>query len=438
MDEQHTEPKSDGRHVDGDRLSSRHVDGDRLSSRHVDGDRLWSRLMEMAEIGATDNGGSNRQALSDEDAAGRALFRHWAELAGCSVELDRIGNLWVRRPGSDADAEPILIGSHLDTQPTGGRFDGVYGVLGGLEVIERLNDLEVATSRPIDLVVWTNEEGSRFQYSMMGSAVWSQKLELEGALALADVDGITVAQELERLGWAGSRPAAPSSHRASFELHIEQGPILEEEGTEIGVVTGVQGLRWYTIELGGFPAHAGPTPMVGRRDPARAIADIVSGVYEAVAARGEWARATFAQFRSTPVSPNTIPETLSCTLDLRHPDGEVLAGMEADMRAIVAERAGALGVTHEIRLQNESAPVVFDPELVDAIERSASAMGVSHRRMISGAGHDACYVARHHPTAMIFVPCEDGLSHNEAESITAEQARTGASVLLGAVREVAD
>jgi N-carbamoyl-L-amino-acid hydrolase len=409
------------------------ADGD----RRVDGDRLWSRLMEMAQIGATVNGGSNRQALSDDDAAGRALFRHWAEAAGCTAETDRIGNLWVRRPGSDPAAEPILLGSHLDTQPTGGRFDGVYGVLGGLEVIERLNDLGVTTTRPIDLVVWTNEEGSRFQYSMMGSAVWAQKLELEGALGLADVDGVTVAQELDRLGWAGSRPAMPTGAHAAFELHIEQGPILEDEGVEIGVVTGVQGLRWYTIELGGFPAHAGPTPMAGRRDPARAIAGIVTAVYEAVAARGEWARATFAQFRSTPVSPNTIPETLTCTLDLRHPDGEVLAGMEADMRAIVADRADASGVTHEVRQQNESAPVEFDPGLVAAIERAAAALGVSHRRMISGAGHDACYVARHHPTAMVFVPCRDGLSHNEAESITAEQAAVGASVLLGAVREVA-
>ena len=391
----------------------------------------------MAEVGATVNGGSNRQALSDEDAAGRALFRHWAEAAGCRAETDRIGNLWVRRPGTDPEAEPVLIGSHLDTQPTGGRFDGVYGVLGGLEVIERLNDLEVPVERPIDLVVWTNEEGSRFQCSMMGSAVWAQKLDLEGALSLVDVDGITVAAELDRLGWAGSRPAAPTGAAAAFELHIEQGPILEDEGVDIGVVTGVQGLRWYTITLGGFPAHAGPTPMVGRRDPARAIAAIVTDVYQAVEARGEWARATFAQFHSTPVSPNTIPETLSCTLDLRHPEAAVLDAMEADMRAIVADRASALGVTSEVVVGNDSPPVHFDDDLVAAIERSAAEVGVSHRRMISGAGHDACYVARHHPTAMIFVPCLDGLSHNEAESITPEQAADGASVLLGAVREVA-
>lgn len=403
----------------------------------VDGRRLWSRLMEMAEIGATVNGGSNRQALSDEDAAGRALFQHWAEAAGCTAETDRIGNLFLRRPGTDPEAEPVLVGSHLDTQPTGGRFDGVYGVLGGLEVVERLNDLGVETRRPIDVVVWTNEEGSRFQHSMMGSAVWAQKMELEGALALADVDGITVADELDRLGWAGSRPAAPSGAAAAFELHIEQGPILEDEGVEIGIVTGVQGLRWFTIELGGFPAHAGPTPMVGRKDPAKAIAAIVGDVYAAVDAKGEWARATFAQFRSHPVSPNTIPETLSCTLDLRHPEPDVLDAMEDEMRTIVAERSSALGVTAVVELGNDSPAVRFDADLVDAVERSAAGLGVTHRRMISGAGHDACYVAAHHPTAMIFVPCEDGLSHNEAEAITADQAAAGASVLLGAVREAA-
>ncbi len=403
----------------------------------VDRDRLWSRLMDMAAVGPTAAGGSNRQALSDEDAAGRALFLGWATQAGCTTEIDEIGNLWVRRAGADGTADPVLIGSHLDTQPTGGRFDGVYGVLGGLEVIERLNDLGLVTERPIDLVVWTNEEGSRFQYSMMGSAVWAGKLDLAEALALTDIDGITVADELERLGWAGDRPAAPTPHAAAFELHIEQGPILEAERIEVGVVTGVQGLRWYTIELGGFPAHAGPTPMAGRRDPARAIAEVVGAVYGATERKGEWARATFAQFRSSPVSPNTIPETLRCTLDLRHPDQRVLDEMEAEMRSIVADRCETIGVSHSIQLQNESAPVAFAEPLIEAVERAASTLRLSNRRMISGAGHDACYVARHCPTAMIFVPCEDGLSHNEAEAITADEAANGASVLLGAVRELA-
>ncbi len=399
----------------------------------IDGERLWGRLMDMAQVGSTRNGGSNRQALSDEDAAGRALLLGWAAAAGCQAETDEVGNLWIRRPGTDPSAAPVIVGSHLDTQPTGGRFDGVYGVLGGFEVIERLNDLGRATERPIDLVVWTNEEGSRFQYSMMGSAVWAGKLGLDEARSFTDVDGITVGQELDRLGWAGARPAAPSPAAAAFELHIEQGPILETDELEVGVVTGVQGLRWFTIELTGFPAHAGPTPMAGRRDPAKAMAAVVSGVYDAVEAQGEWARATFAQFQSLPISPNTIPEVLRCTLDMRHPDAEVLDRMEADMRSIVASVCERLAVDFAIELQNDSEPVVFAEELVDAVEGSATDLGLSNRRMVSGAGHDACYLARHCPTAMIFVPCEAGLSHNEAENITQDQATAGASVLLGAV-----
>lgn len=403
----------------------------------VDADRLWSRLMDMAQVAPTDNGGSNRQALSDDDAAGRALFLGWATAAGCTYEVDEIGNLFVRRPGRDGAKPPVLIGSHLDTQPTGGRFDGVYGVLGGLEVIERLNDLGVETEAPIDLVVWTNEEGSRFQTSMMGSGVWAGKLSLDEAKALTDVDGITVADELDRLGWAGERPASPTPLTGSFELHIEQGPILEAEELEIGVVTGVQGLRWFTIELGGYPAHAGPTPMEGRKDPARVIGRIIDRVYALVDELGPWGRGTFAQFGSDPVSPNTIPERLWCTLDLRHPDADTLQQMEEQMRAIVEEEAGARGVTSTITRQNDSPPVTFDENCVAAVEDAVSAVGFSHHRMISGAGHDACYVALHAPTAMIFVPCDDGLSHNEAENISKEQAERGATVLLGAVRRMA-
>ncbi len=403
----------------------------------VDADRLWSRLMAMAEVAPTAHGGSNRLALSDDDAAGRALFLQWAIAAGCTHEVDEIGNLFVRRAGANPAMPPVLVGSHLDTQPTGGRFDGVYGVLGGLEVIERLNDLGVTTQAPIDLVVWTNEEGSRFPYSMMGSGVWGGRLSLDAARALTDIHGVSVGDELDRLGWAGTRPAAPTPLTGSFELHIEQGPILEAEELEIGVVTGVQGLRWFTIELGGFPAHAGPTPMEVRKDPARVIGRIINRVYAAVDACAPWGRGTFAQFGSHPVSPNTIPERLWCTLDLRHPDAATLEGLETQMRAIVAEEADALGVTSSITKMNDSAPVAFDENCIASVEEAVAELGFSNHRMISGAGHDACYVALHAPTAMIFVPCDDGLSHNEAENITKEQAERGASVLLGAVRKMA-
>ncbi len=403
----------------------------------VDGGRLWQRLMAMAAVGSTANGGSNRQALSDEDAAGRALFRGWAESAGCESELDEIGNLFVRRPGTVDDADPVLIGSHLDTQPTGGRFDGVYGVLGGLEVIERLNDLGEPTDRPIELAVWTNEEGSRFQHSMMGSAVWARKLPLAHAEKLTDVDGVTVGAELDRLGWRGPRRAQPREYAATFELHIEQGPILEDERTEIGVVTGVQGLRWFTIRLEGFPAHAGPTPMAGRRDPARAIAAVIDRVYAVVDECAPWGRGTFAQFASSPVSPNTIPERLTCSLDLRHPEADVLDDMEQRMRAIVDEVAATTGVNATVTLENDSPPVAFDPTCIEAVQAAVDELGFTNRPMISGAGHDACYVASHCPTSMIFVPCDDGLSHNEAENIEPLQAEQGASVLLGAVRRMA-
>lgn len=404
----------------------------------VNGERLWSRLMDMAEVGPGVAGGSNRQALSDEDRAGRDLFLTWATAAGCSHEYDEIGNLFIRREGTDPGAAPILMGSHLDTQPTGGRFDGVYGVLGGFEVIESLNDTNTETTRPIELCVWTNEEGSRFQYSMMGSGVWANHLELETARGLKDIDGISVAEELDRLGWKGERPAAPSDYAAAFELHIEQGPILEADKLEIGVVTGVQGFRWYTIELGGHPVHAGPTPMEGRQDPAKAIGEIITKVYATAADFAPWGRSTFAMFSSYPVSPNTVPESLRCSLDIRHPELESLDAMEARMRAAVAEVCEPLGVTFTITVDNDSPPVAFANNCIEAVEASAKDLGYSYNKMISGAGHDACYVALHCPTSMIFVPCEGGLSHNEAELITQDEAERGASVLLGAVLRVAN
>jgi N-carbamoyl-L-amino-acid hydrolase len=407
------------------------------STHRVDGDRLWSRLMAMAEVGPGVAGGSNRQALSDEDKAGRDLFIEWATAAGCSIEFDEIGNLFARREGTDPDKPAVLVGSHLDTQPTGGRFDGVYGVLGGLEVVERLNDLDVVTEAPLEIAVWTNEEGSRFPPSMMGSAVWGGHLPLEQALKHEDVDGISVGRELHRLGWAGERLAAPRRYTAAFELHIEQGPILETDATEIGVVTGVQGFRWYTLELFGHPAHAGPTPMELRRDPARALHEVLAAAYAAAADNAPHARTTFAQFRSEPVSPNTVPERVACSLDIRHPDAETLGGLEARFREAVDRAAERHGVRSAITMDADSAPVVFHPDCVAAVEAAAEALGFSHQRIISGAGHDACYVALHAPTSMIFVPCDDGLSHNEAENISPDQAERGASVLFGAIRTMA-
>lgn len=391
--------------------------------------------MDMAEIGPGVAGGSNRQALSDEDRDGRNLFIEWAQAAGCSTAFDEIGNLFARRPGRNPDMAPVLVGSHLDTQPTGGRFDGVYGVLSGLEVVETLNDLAIETDAPIEVAVWTNEEGSRFQHSMMGSAVWANKLSLADAREMVDVDGISVGSELDRHGWAGERPAAPSALTASFELHIEQGPILERDQHEIGIVTAVQGFRWYTIELFGEPVHAGPTPMEDRIDPARALGEFMPAVYKIASDHGAWARATFAMFRSEPVSPNTVPERIACSLDMRHPDGEQLQSMDDAMRAALAQAATRHGISTSIEVDNDSPPVRFDEGCVAAVESAASELGFSHQRMVSGAGHDACYVALHAATSMIFVPCDEGISHNEAENISADQAERGASVLLNAVME---
>ena len=399
-------------------------------------DRLWSRLMDMADVGATPAGGSNRQALTDEDKAGRNLFIGWAKQAGCSIELDAVGNLFARRSGADPAFPPVVLGSHLDTQPTGGRFDGVYGVLGGLEVVEALNDRSVQTQAPIEIAVWTNEEGSRFPVSMMGSAVWAGVLEIEEARALADRDGITVGEELDRLGWLGpSAFAKPLS--AYLELHIEQGPILEENRKSIGVVTGVQGIRWLTVSLCGVPAHAGTTPMDRRHDPARPLAAIVGGLYKTAARDFPSAHITPAQFRSQPASPNTVSAVITFSIDLRHPDADTLDDMEAAVRHLIVEAADQHDCQASMKVDNDCPPVIFDDECVNAVEAAAQRCGFSHQRINSGAGHDACHVALKAPTGMIFIPCLDGLSHNEAESIDPEAAGRGADVLLNAALELA-
>ena len=389
-----------------------------------------------AEMGATPAGGSNRQALSDDDKAGRDLFIGWVEKAGCTIELDAVGNLFARRDGSDPEAPPVVLGSHLDTQPTGGRFDGVYGVLGALEVVESLNDASVRTRASVEMAVWTNEEGSRFPVSMMGSAVWAGVLDLDSVRALTDRTGVSVGAELDRLGWAG-QAAFGKPVGAYLELHIEQGPVLEASGSSIGVVTGVQGIRWFTITLEGFPAHAGTTPMDHRRDPARPLAAILPSLYKMVAAHAPSARVTPAQFRSEPVSPNTVPARITFSIDLRHPDGAVLDEMEAALRAIVAEAAAEHGCDHGVAVDNDCAPIVFDKRCVRAVESAAQHCGFAYERIGSGAGHDACHVALKAPTGMIFVPCQDGLSHNEAENIEPAAAAQGAEVLLHAALDLA-
>ncbi len=404
----------------------------------IDEDRLWASLMEMAQIGATDRGGSNRQALTDLDKQGRDLFVRWVEAAGCTVEVDEIGNIFARRPGSDRDAPAVLAGSHLDTQATGGKFDGVYGVLAGVEVLRTLADNGVVTRRPLEVAVWTNEEGCRFAPAMLGSGVVAGTYDLEFAYSRVDKEGRTVGEELERIGYKGARPARPKPYAAMLEAHIEQGPILESVGETIGVVTGIQGAEQFDVILSGASAHAGPTPMEMRRDPWRAAAPIIEGALALAERNGPWGRATIGDIKASPGARNTVPEQLVFSVDLRHPERAVLDRMVAEFRELVAAKAAASNIEAQIEGVWKMAPSPFEPSLVDQIERVARELGYPHRRMVSGAGHDSLHTAAFAPTAMIFVPCEGGVSHNEAEAATPADLAAGANVLLQTMVAVAN
>jgi beta-ureidopropionase / N-carbamoyl-L-amino-acid hydrolase len=408
-----------------------------VQSLRIQDERLWQSLMAMAAVGATPKGGCNRQALTDEDKAGRDLFAGWARGAGCSVCADEIGNLFAVRAGTDAHAAPVLIGSHLDTQPTGGRFDGVYGVLAGLEVIRTLNDAEVATRRPIELVSWTNEEGCRFTPAMLGSGVVAGAYRLEYAYTRIDRQGRRLGEELARIGYRGRMRARAREFRAAFEAHIEQGPILQAESKTIGAVTGIQGAYWLDVILEGVAAHAGPTPMAMRRDPWRAAIPIIEGAFEIARDNAPWGRATIGDLTVQPGSRNTVPERLIVSVDLRHPAREMLEAMVAAFKARVAEAADRAHIGAQVQQVWHMPPTEFDPRLVELVGEVAGRLGYSWQRMVSGAGHDSLHVAKFAPTAMIFVPCNEGLSHNEAESARPEDLAAGANVLLQAVLAVA-
>ncbi len=403
----------------------------------IDGARLWSRLMEMAQIGATPLGGCNRQALTDLDRQGRDLFVRWATEMGCAIEVDEIGNIFARRAGADADAPPVLAGSHLDTQATGGKFDGVYGVLAGLEVLRTLEDHRIGTRRPLEVAVWTNEEGCRFAPAMLGSGVVSGDYDLAFAYSRTDKDGLSLGEELRRIGYLGRRAAAARPYAAMFEAHIEQGPILESSGDTIGVVTGIQGAYWFDVTLTGVPAHAGPTPMEMRRDPWRAATGIIQGVLALADEQAPWGRATIGDVSASPGSRNTVPGRLTFTVDLRHPQSDVLETMVARFREYVAVHAAAAQIDAHVETVWRMPPTSFDADLVGHVDNAARALGYRARRMVSGAGHDSLHTAKFAPTAMIFVPCAGGLSHNEAEAATPSDLETGANVLLHAMLAVA-
>jgi len=403
---------------------------------HVNSARLWQRHMTLAEIGATPKGGNNRQALTDEDILARKQFIAWCEAAGCKVRIDQIGNIFARREGLNPSLAPVMTGSHLDTQPTGGRFDGVYGVLAGLEVIETLNDHGITTDTPVEVVVWCNEEGCRFTTAMMGSAVWSGNMPIADALALADPTGTTVADELARTQHAGTHPAEAFPAKAFVEAHIEQGPILELTDTVIGIVQGVQNMSRHEIVITGQEVHAGPTPMNMRKDPMRALAAFLPALYAMAEEQGEHARLTFGVIHASPASNNTVPGELRMTVDIRHPDARVYQSMVDSAYQLVHSACEVEQCPVEIRCFFEAPGVEFDRQCVGAVASAVTRLGYSHREMVSGAGHDACNVASVVPTAMIFVPCKGGISHNEAESAEPEHLEAGANVLLNALIEL--
>lgn len=399
----------------------------------IDGRRLWDSLMEMAKIGATPKGGVCRLALTDLDRQGRELFVAWCKAAGCSIAVDKVGNIFARRPGRDNSKPAVMTGSHLDTQPTGGKFDGIFGVLAGLEVIRTLNDRGIETDAPIEVAVWTNEEGSRFSPAMMGSGVYAGVFPLDEVLGKKDVEGKRFGDELARVGYAG--PDAPGGRavKSYLEAHIEQGPILEAEDRTIGVVTAAQGQRWYEVTVTGQEAHAGPTPMPRRRDALVGAARMIDLVNRIGRERPPYACATVGFIQSKPNSRNTIPGEVFFTVDFRHPEDAVLTEMDAALRTGCAAIAADSGLALAIKEFWYFPPTPFEKRLVDAVRDGAARHGYSHRDIVSGAGHDAVYMAKVAPTAMIFVPCVGGISHNEIEDAKPGDIEAGANVLLHAI-----
>jgi beta-ureidopropionase / N-carbamoyl-L-amino-acid hydrolase len=410
-----------------------------MRNLQVDGGRLWASLMELARIGATPKGGVCRLAASDLDAEARRLFIRWCEEAGCKVVVDEIGNIFARRPGRNPDLPPIVTGSHLDTQPTGGKFDGAYGVMAGLEIVRSLNDLGYETEAPIEIVAWTNEEGSRFSPAMVGSGAFAGVFDLAYALGRPDnLTGATLGAELTRIGFAGPTPVGGRKVGAYFEAHIEQGPILEANGNTIGVVTGAQGQRWYEVTVTGEEAHAGPTPMPRRRDALVGAARMIGAVNHIGHAHAPLACATVGFVQVSPNSRNTIPGRVFFTVDFRHPEDAVLSAMDRELRAACGEAASAARVEAEVEEFWYFPPTPFDPSLAGAVRDAARAQGYPHQDIVSGAGHDAVYLARVAPSAMVFVPCAGGISHNEIEDAKPDDLAAGCNVLLNALLETAD
>ncbi len=406
-----------------------------IAQLRVNGSRLWDSLMELAQIGATPKGGVCRLTLTDLDRQGRDLVTRWAREAGMTVTIDKIGNGFMRRPGRDNSLPPIMTGSHIDTQPTGGKFDGNYGVLAGLEVVRTLNDHGIETEAPIEVAFWTNEEGSRFVPVMMGSGVFAKAFTLEHAYAATDSEGKTVKGELERIGYVGSQEPGDHPIGAYFESHIEQGPVLEDNARTIGVVTGVLGIRWYDCVVTGMEAHAGPTPMALRKDALQAAAQLMQEVGACAHRHPPHGRGTVGTVQVHPNSRNVIPGQVKFSIDLRNATDADCEAMDADIRAVADRISRETGLPIAINLVSSYPAQPFHADCVDAVARAAKALGYSHMPVVSGAGHDAVYMARLAPAGMVFIPCKDGISHNEIEDATPADITAGCNVLMHAMLE---
>lgn len=404
----------------------------------INGERLWDSLMEMAKIGPGIAGGNNRQTLTDADSEGRRLFQRWCEGAGMTMGVDTMGTMFATRPGEDPDALPVYMGSHLDTQPTGGKYDGVLGVLGALEVVRSMNDLGIKTKHPIVVTNWTNEEGTRFAPAMLASGVFAGMHTQDWAYGRKDAEGKTFGDEIKRIGWVGDEPVGARKMHAMLELHIEQGPILEAEGKQIGVVTHGQGLWWLEVTLTGRDAHTGSTPMNMRVNAGLGMARITEAVHRIAMAHQPSAVGAVGQANVYPNSRNVIPGKAVFTIDFRSPDLAKLTSMREKLEVEAAEIAADLGLGITIEPTGHFDPVTFDPALVATVRAAAERLGYSHMDIISGAGHDACWINRVAPTVMVMCPCVGGLSHNEAEEISPEWAAAGTDVLFHAALETAE
>lgn len=404
-----------------------------VADLRINGERLWSSLMELAQIGATAKGGVKRLALTDLDKQGRDLVVSWGKQAGMSITIDQIGNVFMRRAGRNSALPPVMSGSHIDTQPTGGKFDGNYGVLAALEVVRTLNDHHIETEAPIEVAFWTNEEGSRFVPVMMGSGVFCGAFTLETAYAAKDTEGKTVGDELERIGYKGTEVPGQHPIGAYFETHIEQGPVLEDADKVIGVVPGVLGLSWYDCVVTGMEAHAGPTPMGLRKDALQVATGIMQEVVNIGNRYPPYGRGTVGMVQVFPNSRNVIPGEVKFSIDLRNVSSELLDTMHQEILAFVELTSNNSGLHISVERVSYYPPCPFHPDCVDAVRNATATLGYSTMDVVSGAGHDAIYTARLAPSGMIFVPCKDGISHNEIEDAKPEHLAAGCNVLLHAM-----